>query len=66
MEPVNIGLLGMGTVGGGTVTVLTDNAGRSLAVPGGKSASPMPRHTSTTPRSAVWSGSGVSRKTPPP
>jgi homoserine dehydrogenase len=27
MEPVNIGLLGMGTVGGGTVTVLTGNAG---------------------------------------
>ncbi|MCB2263439.1 MAG: homoserine dehydrogenase [Candidatus Thiosymbion ectosymbiont of Robbea hypermnestra] len=27
MEPVNLGLLGMGTVGGGTVTVLTDNAG---------------------------------------
>jgi homoserine dehydrogenase len=26
MEPVNIGLLGMGTVGGGTVTVLTGNA----------------------------------------
>lgn len=27
MEPVNIGLLGMGTVGGGTVTVLAGNAG---------------------------------------
>jgi homoserine dehydrogenase len=27
MEPVKIGLLGMGTVGGGTVTVLTRNAG---------------------------------------
>lgn len=27
MEPVNIGLLGMGTVGGGTVSVLTGNAG---------------------------------------
>lgn len=27
MEPVNIGLLGLGTVGGGTVTVLTRNAG---------------------------------------
>ena len=27
MEPVNIGLLGLGTVGGGTVTVLTGNAG---------------------------------------
>ena len=27
MEPVNVGLLGMGTVGGGTVTVLTGNAG---------------------------------------
>jgi homoserine dehydrogenase len=26
MEPVNIGLLGLGTVGGGTVTVLTGNA----------------------------------------
>ncbi|KAA6185053.1 homoserine dehydrogenase [Thiohalocapsa marina] len=26
MEPVNIGLLGLGTVGGGTVTVLTRNA----------------------------------------
>jgi len=26
MEPVNVGLLGMGTVGGGTVTVLTGNA----------------------------------------
>jgi homoserine dehydrogenase len=26
MDPVNIGLLGMGTVGGGTVTVLTGNA----------------------------------------
>jgi len=26
MEPVNIGLLGMGTVGGGTVNVLTSNA----------------------------------------
>lgn len=26
MEPVNVGLLGMGTVGGGTVTVLTRNA----------------------------------------
>jgi len=26
MEPVNIGLLGMGTVGGGTVSVLTGNA----------------------------------------
>ena len=26
MEPVNIGLLGMGTVGGGTVNVLTRNA----------------------------------------
>jgi homoserine dehydrogenase len=26
MEPVNIGLLGMGTVGGGTVTVLAENA----------------------------------------
>jgi len=26
MEPVNIGLLGMGTVGGGTVTVLTRNS----------------------------------------
>jgi homoserine dehydrogenase len=27
MEPVNIGLLGLGTVGGGTATVLTRNAG---------------------------------------
>ncbi|MGD8207295.1 MAG: homoserine dehydrogenase [Thiohalocapsa sp.] len=27
MEPVNIGLLGLGTVGGGTVTVLSRNAG---------------------------------------
>lgn len=27
MEPVNIGLLGLGTVGGGTVTVLAGNAG---------------------------------------
>ena len=26
MEPVKIGLLGLGTVGGGTVTVLTRNA----------------------------------------
>lgn len=27
MQPVNIGLLGLGTVGGGTATVLTRNAG---------------------------------------
>ena len=26
MKPVNIGLLGLGTVGGGTATVLQDNA----------------------------------------
>ena len=26
MEPVNVGLLGLGTVGGGTVSVLTRNA----------------------------------------
>ncbi len=39
MEPVKIGLLGLGTVGGGTVNVLTRNreeiarrAGRAIAV----------------------------------
>ena len=31
MKPVNIGLLGLGTVGGGTATVLQDNAAESAA-----------------------------------
>ena len=32
MKPVNIGLLGLGTVGGGTATVLQDNAAEILSL----------------------------------
>jgi hypothetical protein len=48
MKPVRIGLLGLGTVGGGTVQVLARNATRSRGVPG--AASPWsPRRCATCP-----------------
>ena len=39
MKPVNIGLLGLGTVGGGTAAVLQDNAAESAVVWDAKCAS---------------------------
>ena len=65
MEPVKIGLLGLGTVGGGTVTVLTRNAREIERRAGRGSRSPALPPGSTGPSRSSGSGRSVRSATTP-
>ena len=68
MNPVKIGLLGLGTVGGGTVTVLTRNAGEIArrAGRGIRIAHAAARQYDPERASAAWIRSAASPTTPSP